>query len=50
MRIITLLLRWIDIPPGWLALSAAAAWGGLDALIPPGLGFGWTWSRVLGDG
>ena len=42
------LLRWIDIPPGWLALSAGAAWG-LDALVP-GLGFGWGWSRFLGDG
>jgi protein-S-isoprenylcysteine O-methyltransferase Ste14 len=48
MRIIPLLLRWIDIPPGWLALSAGAAWG-LDWLIP-GLGFGWNWSRLLGDG
>jgi len=48
MRIFTLLLRWIDIPPGWLALSAGAAWG-LDWLIP-GLGFGWNWSRLLGDG
>ena len=40
--------RWIDIPPGWLALSVGAAWG-LDALVP-GLGFGLSWSRVLGDG
>ena len=42
------LLRWIDIPPGWLALSAGAAWG-LDTLVP-GLGFGWSWSRLVGDG
>lgn len=42
------ILRWIDIPPGWLALSVGAAWG-LDALAP-GLGFSWGWSRVLGNG
>ena len=43
-----ILLRWIDIPPGWLALCAGVAWG-LDALVP-GLGFGWGWSRLVGDG
>lgn len=40
------LLKWIDLPPAWLALALAAAWG-LDRLLP-GLGFGLAPTRWLG--
>ena len=40
------MLREIDIPPLWLAIFIALAWG-IDWLMP-GLGFGWGWSRLLG--
>lgn len=42
------ILRGLDIPPGWLALCAGAAWG-LDRLFP-GLGLGIDWMRLMGDG
>lgn len=42
------MLKWIDIPPVWLLGALALAWG-LDRLAP-GLGFGWRWTRFLGDG
>lgn len=41
------MLRELDIPPLWLAICIALAWG-LDYLVP-GLGFGWHWSRLLGQ-
>lgn len=40
-------LRWIDIPPVWLALSCALAWG-QARLWPMGLGFGGAWADFLG--
>lgn len=42
------ILKAIDIPPTWLVLFLALAWG-LDRLVP-GLGPGWPWLRLLGDG
>ncbi len=40
------MLREIDIPPLWLALFIAAAWG-LDRLAP-GLATGWNWLAWAG--
>ncbi len=40
------MLREIDIPPLWLALFIAAAWG-LDRLAP-GLATGWSWLAWAG--
>ncbi|MCK8483887.1 isoprenylcysteine carboxylmethyltransferase family protein [Aliiroseovarius sp. S2029] len=40
-------LRWIDMPPVWLALMVALAYG-LDR-IAPGLGFGFEVTRGLGN-
>ena len=40
------MLREIDIPPLWLALSIALAWG-LDRLAP-GLATGWAWLAPAG--
>lgn len=41
------LLRWLDIPPTWLGVMLLSAFG-LDRIVP-GLGFGWSWSQVLGQ-
>nr|WP_275116105.1 isoprenylcysteine carboxylmethyltransferase family protein [Aliiroseovarius subalbicans] len=41
-------MKWLDIPPTWLGAAVAAAFG-LDWLVP-GLGFNWSWSKLLGDG
>ncbi|GHE86121.1 S-isoprenylcysteine methyltransferase [Aliiroseovarius zhejiangensis] len=43
----THLLRWLDMPPVWLALMIALAYG-LDR-IAPGLGFGLEITRGLGN-
>lgn len=43
----TQLLRWLDLPPVWLMAMIACVFG-VDRLVP-GLGFGWGWTRVLGD-
>ncbi len=42
------ILRWLDLPPSWLALCVGAAWG-LDRLVP-GLGLGLGWMHSLGTG
>ncbi len=42
------ILRWLDLPPSWLALCVGAAWG-LDGLVP-GLGLGLGWTHSLGTG
>ncbi|WP_255552284.1 methyltransferase family protein [Maritimibacter dapengensis] len=47
MREEILLLRWLDIPPTWLVAGLLSAFG-LDRLLP-GLGFGWDWTRLVGD-
>ncbi len=39
-------LRWLDMPPVWLAAMVAGAFA-LD-LIAPGLGFGLGWMQSLG--
>ncbi|WP_371171031.1 methyltransferase family protein [Aliiroseovarius sp. 2305UL8-7] len=41
------LTRWLDLPPVWLAGMIVGAYG-LDHIFP-GLGFGWGWSRWLGN-
>jgi len=41
------MLRWIDIPPSWLAAALGLTWG-LDRLAP-GLGFGLSLTERLGD-
>src|SRR6056297_1784900 len=40
-------LRWIDIPPVWLALALAAAWR-LGQWRPFGLSFGGDWIGLPG--
>ncbi len=41
-------LRAIDLPPVWMGLFILAAFV-LDWLLP-GLGFGWPWMQLLGQG
>ncbi len=40
------MLKWIDIPPAWLAAGIAATWG-IDRLFP-GLATGLAWVEWLG--
>lgn len=39
--------KWIDMPPVWLALFIALAWG-QATYYPMGLSFGYTWAGLLG--
>lgn len=41
------MLKWIDIPPAWLAGFAGLAWG-QSAFYPAGLGFGGAWADFAG--
>jgi len=41
------MLKWIDIPPAWLALFVALAWW-QGAHWPLGLGFGGDWADLVG--
>lgn len=40
-------MKWIDLPPVWLAGCIALAWGQAQYL-PEGLGFGPVWADLLG--
>ncbi|MGR3271301.1 isoprenylcysteine carboxylmethyltransferase family protein [Thalassococcus profundi] len=40
-------MRWIDIPPVWLAAFAALAWA-QATFLPMGLGFGGAWADFAG--
>ncbi len=40
-------LKWLDLPPIWLAAFVAIAWG-QATYFPLGLGFGDTWADLLG--
>jgi len=40
-------MKWIDLPPVWLAGCIALAWGQAQYL-PVGLGFGPVWADLLG--
>jgi protein-S-isoprenylcysteine O-methyltransferase Ste14 len=39
--------KWIDMPPVWLAVFVALAWG-QATYFPMGLSFGYTWAGLLG--
>jgi protein-S-isoprenylcysteine O-methyltransferase Ste14 len=39
--------KWIDMPPVWLILFIALAWG-QATYYPMGLSFGYTWAGLLG--
>ncbi len=41
------MLKWIDLPPVWLALAALGAWG-QAAYFPMGLSFGGAWADFAG--
>ncbi|MDU8911093.1 isoprenylcysteine carboxylmethyltransferase family protein [Aestuariicoccus sp. MJ-SS9] len=41
------MLRWVDMPPVWLALCLALAWG-QKTYLPAGLSFGPVWADLLG--
>lgn len=40
-------MKWLDLPPVWLALFVALAWA-QARVLPMGLGFGDTWADLLG--
>jgi protein-S-isoprenylcysteine O-methyltransferase Ste14 len=40
-------VKWLDLPPVWLAAFVALAWA-QAAYLPMGLGFGGTWADLLG--
>lgn len=40
-------MKWIDLPPVWLASFVALAWG-QARYLPMGLDFGPTWADLLG--
>ena len=41
------MLKWIDMPPVWLAAAISAAWW-QKTHLPMGLGFGPAWADLLG--
>lgn len=41
------MLKWIDIPPVWLCVALALAWG-QKTYVPAGLGFGPVWADLVG--